>query len=366
MLGAVPRNGFSRLRIALTADPELPVPARLYGGIERIVDMLARGLAARGHDVTLFAHPDSATAGRLIPWPGHSSRSKTDTARNAATLARAVFAGQFDLIHSFSRIAYLAPILPLAMPKLMTYQRKITRRSIRLGVALSRGTLSFTAISRCMMQGVADLGTWHLVFNGVPLTTYRFCPDPGPEVPLVFLGRIEKIKGPHLAIEVARLSGVPLVIAGNVPLEHQDFFDTEIAPHVDGSRVKYIGPVDDEQKNILLQQACALLMPILWEEPFGIVMAEAMACGTPVIGLARGAVPEVVEHEVTGFVCKEINEMVSAVRALGKINRARCRNRAERQFGADVIVDAYECVYREMLDVSSNPRLSTWRHARTR
>ena len=121
------------LRIALTADPELPVPPLHYGGIERIVDMLVRGLAARGHDVTVFAHPDSATAGHLVPWPGRSSVSKSDTARNAATLARAVFAGQFDLVHSFSRIAYLAPILPLPIPKLMTYQREITRRSVRLG-----------------------------------------------------------------------------------------------------------------------------------------------------------------------------------------------------------------------------------------
>ena len=333
----------------MTADPELPVPPLLYGGIERIIDMLALGLVARGHDVTLFAHPASTAAGHLVPWPGRSSHSTTDTARNAATLAQAVFGGQFDLVHSFSRLAYLTPILPLPIPKLMTYQREITRRSVRLGLAISRGTLRFTAISRCMMQGIADLGTWHLVFNGVPLTTYRFCAEPGAEAPLVFLGRVERIKGPHLAIEVARRSGLPIVMAGNVPPEHRAFFEAEVAPHVNGESVKYLGPVDDIQKNKLLGQARALLMPVLWEEPFGIVMAEAMACGTPVIGLARGAVPEVVEHGVTGYVANDVEGLVAAVGQIGNISRAACRTRVEQLFSDVAVTDAYLAIYAEML-----------------
>lgn len=143
------------LRIALTADPELPVPPRLYGGIERVVDMLAGGLAARGHDVTLFAHRDSATSGRHVPWPGQASQSRADTFRNAVTLATEVYRNQFDVVHSFSRIACLPPILPLGLPKLMTYQRPISARSVKLGHSLSRGTLSYTAISDWMMQGVS-------------------------------------------------------------------------------------------------------------------------------------------------------------------------------------------------------------------
>ena len=346
------------IRVALTVDPELPVPPLHYGGIERIVDMLARGLNARNHQVTIFANSDSQTAGQLVPWPGRSSLSKVDTARNAETLARAVFSGKFDVVHSFSRMAYLCPILPLPIPKLMTYQREITRRSVRLGLAISRGTLSFTAISRSMMRAIDDLGTWHLVFNGVPLIAYRFCADPGPEAPLVFLGRVEKIKGPHIAIEVARRAGLSLVIAGNVPPEHRDFFEAEVAPHIDGVRMKYIGPVDDTRKNVLLGQARALLMPVLWEEPFGIVMAEAMACGTPVIGLARGAVPEVVEHGRTGFVCRNVDEMVSAVRAIDRIDRAECRVRTERLFSSGAVVDGYETVYREMLATAGDRRRS--------
>src|SRR5262249_45087918 len=158
---------------------------------------------------------------------------------------------------------------PGSIPKLMTYQREITRRSVQFGHALSRGSLWSTAISRWMMRDVQDVGTWRLVFNGVPLGSYNFQPDPGPDAPLVFLGRLEAIKGPHLAIEIARRASVPLVIAGNIAPEHRAWFDATVAPHVDGVQVAYVGPVDDSQKNELLGRACALLMPILWEEPFG-------------------------------------------------------------------------------------------------
>jgi glycosyltransferase involved in cell wall biosynthesis len=350
-IGAHERTWILRclVRIGLTADPEIPVPPMQYGGIERIVDMLARGLVARGHEVTVFAHPRSATAGNLVPWPGPNSRSGIDTARNAITLARKVMAGRFDLLHSFSRIAYLSPILPLQIPKLMTYQREISRRSVRLGHTLSRGTLWFSAISRAMMYNVADVGTWRLVFNGVPLSTYEFRSHSDPFAPLVFLGRIEEIKGPHLAIEIARRAGVPLVIAGNIPAEHRSWYEAQIAPYIDGENVTYIGPVDDRQKNELLGRARALLMPILWEEPFGIVMAEAMACGTPVLGFARGAVPEVVEHGITGFVVNNIDDFVAAVGRLGELNRAACRSRVERLYSDAAVVEGYLAVYAEML-----------------
>jgi glycosyltransferase involved in cell wall biosynthesis len=167
---------------------------------------------------------------------------------------------------------------------------------------------------------------------------------------LVFLGRVEEIKGPHLAIEIARRTNLPLVIAGNVPDNQRQFFETRIAPHIDGKAVSYIGPVDDAAKNALLGNARALLMPILWEEPFGIVMAEAMACGTPVLGLARGSVPEVVEHGVTGFVSDDVDGLVAAVRKLETISRDACRARAERLFSDTAVVENYLAVYREMLN----------------
>jgi glycosyltransferase involved in cell wall biosynthesis len=337
------------LRIALTADPELPVPPLHYGGIERIVDMLARGLVGRGHEVTVFAHADSQTAGRFIAWPGRDSGSRFDTLRNASALARHVLAGNFDIVHSCSRAAYLTPVLPLPIPKLMTYHRHIARRTVQLGHKLSRGTLWFSAVSRHLIRQVAELATWRIVFDGVPLSSYQFQANPGPDAPLVFLGRIEEIKGPHRAIQVARRSGLRLIIAGNVPAAHRAFFETEVKPHIDGAQISYVGPVDDTAKNALLGGARALLMPISWEEPSGIVMPEAMACGTPVVGLNRGAVPEYVEHGVTGYVADDLDGLVSGVRRLDAISRAACRERVERLFSSAAVVTAYESVYREMI-----------------
>lgn len=337
------------MRIALTADPELPVPPRLYGGIERIIDLLARELAERGHEVTLFAHPESASAGTLAPWPGGSSGSLPDTLKNAVTLARGVAWGGFDVVHSFSRIAYLLPILPFATPKLMTYQREISPRSVKWGHILSRGTLQFSAISQWMYRDVAHLGRWHIAPNGVPTQAYEFREAIGPDAPLVFLGRVEEIKGPHLAIEVAQRTGLPLIIAGNIPDAHRAWFEAHVAPHVDGKQIRFIGPVDDVRKNALLGSARAFLMPILWEEPFGIVMAEALACGTPVVGLNRGAVPEVVEHGVTGFVTETVDGLVDAMARLSQIDRRACRARVERLYSGRAIVEAYEAIYRSMI-----------------
>ena len=335
----------TQMRIALTADPELPVPPELYGGIERIVDGLARGLVARGHDVTLFANRRSNTAGRLVAWPGASSGSKADTLRNGFTLAREHLAHGFDVVHSFSRVAYLLPIIR-GVPKLMTYQRPVTPRTVRLGLAMSGGSLHFCAISRHMLAPVEEAARWHVVPNAVSLSTYSFKTHVEADAPLVFLGRIEEIKGPHLAIDVARRTGIPLVIAGNIPAGHEAWFEANVRPHVDGRLVSYVGPVNDAQKNGLLGRARAFLMPILWEEPFGIVMAEALACGTPVIGLRRGSVPEVVVDGVTGFVCDTLDDMVAAAGRIGRMSREACRARAESEYGMDVMVERYLTIYR--------------------
>lgn len=337
------------LNVVLTVDPEIPVPPVYYGGIERIVDMLARGLSRRGHHVSLFAHPQSTSPVQRIGWPGRRSGSALDSLRNMAALATASALRRADIVHSFSRLSYLLPLLALPIPKLMSYQRGITASTTARAVALSRGTLEFTALSRQMLAGRTLAGRWHIVPNGVDLPSYHFTPSVPDDAPLVFLGRVEEIKGPHLAIDVARACRIPLVIAGNIPPEHQPWFDRMIRPAIDGQMVSYVGPVDDEAKNALLGRARALLMPILWEEPFGIVMAEAMACGTPVLGLARGAVPEVVASGETGFVTHDVAELVEAVGKLPGISRQACRVRAEKFFSADPVVEAYLAIYRAMI-----------------
>lgn len=337
------------MRIALTVDPELPVPPAHYGGIERIVDMLARNLVRRGDEVTLFANRESTCPIPGVSWPGRNSRSRLDTIRNAATLSRHVTTGHFDLVHSFSRIAYLAPLLPLPIPKLMSYQREITPRTAAMAHRFSRGSLQFSAVSRHMMRPVEMIGRWHLVPNGVSLNTYSFRATVDADAPLAFLGRLEEVKGPHIAIEAARRAGLKLVLAGNVPDDHRAWFDAHVRPHIDGKQFRYVGPVNDLQKNQLLGDARAFLMPILWEEPFGIVMAEAMACGTPVLGFRRGAVPEVVETAVTGYVVDTVDELVAAISRVPKLDRLACRARVERLYSDTSVTEGYLRVYQEMI-----------------
>ena len=344
------------LRIGLTADPYLPVPPRLYGGIERIVDLLARGLAERGHCVVLFAHPESRTAGELVPYgsPPHQGLH-----RRAAELWQ-VGTGllrrrrRLDVVHSFGRLAALAPVLPLRrLPKLQCYQREVPWRSVALARRLGGNSILFAACSASLLRGGRDAGPWRVVFNGVDLSLYRFVPEVPADAPLVFLGRLEPIKGVHLAIAIARAAGRRLVIAGNrvETGSAAGYFEREIAPHLDGAdaAVRWAGPVDDAAKCELLGSAAALLMPIQWEEPFGIVMAEALACGTPVIGLRRGSVPEVVRDGVNGFVRDTAEEAAAAVRLLPGIDRREVRRDCEARFGSAAIVSAYEAIYRELL-----------------
>lgn len=335
------------LRVMLTADPELPVPPRLYGGIERIIALLAEGLAARGHDVVLVAHRESSAPGQLVAYARPDSHV-FDRIRNAVTIGRAAVRYRPDVIHSFGRLESLALTFPLQTPKVMSYQRAVTPRSVVWGRRLGRGRVAFAACSERMLEGVHDLARWRVIYNAVDTTRYRFAPIVPADAPLVFLGRIEPIKGPQVAIEIARRTGRRLVLAGNVPAEHQLFFDEHVRPYLDGVRITHAGPVDDAAKSELLSSAAALLMPILWEEPFGIVMAEALACGTPVLGLARGAVPEVVEHGVTGYVCEDRESLGAAVADLHRLDRTACRRAAEARFSHTVLVDAYESLYREL------------------
>lgn len=339
------------MKIAITADPMLPIPPALYGGIERIIDMLVRGLVARGHDVLLFAHADSKVPCRLVPYGGKSPRAAMDVLRNTISVSR-LLVERPDVVHSFGRLAYLTPLLGARIPKIMSYQREPSLRGIGRAASIARrGTLAFTGCSSYIARQIEPLAPSFAIHNGVVVGRYTPRHQVPVDAPLVFLGRIEAIKGAHVAVDVARQTGRRLVLAGNVPegREGRRYFETRIAPAVDGDRIRYVGPVDDVAKNDLLGRAAALLMPVEWNEPFGIVMTEALACGTPVIGFARGAVPEVVRDGVNGFLCADPAAMSECIARLDKIDRRACRADCETRFSDTVIVDAYERLYRDRI-----------------
>jgi glycosyltransferase involved in cell wall biosynthesis len=337
------------MRILITADPELPVPPKLYGGIERIVDLLVTELQARGHTVGLVAHPNSTSpATEFFPWTAMRSQDKFDAIQNTLTLWSAVQKFQPDIIHSFSRIAYLLPLLGSRLPKVMSYQRYPSRRTTSWGTKLARGSLTFTGCSDYICRiGQAAGGVWHTIYNCVELEKYSFQRKVAADAPLVFLSRIERIKGAHTAIAAARKAGRRLFIAGNQVNtdEGKRYWQEEITPYLDKDGIEYVGTVNDVQKNQLLGQAAAMIVPIEWDEPFGIVFAEALACGTPIIACPRGALPEIVRQGVDGYMINSVEEASVAIGRLSKIDRRNCRQRAEQFFSAKVIVNKYESLY---------------------
>jgi glycosyltransferase involved in cell wall biosynthesis len=347
------------VRIAITVDPTIPVPPDLYGGIERIVDFLVRGLIERGNKVTLFAHPASRTPARLYfygipPHCGWRARSG-ELWQVGSGLWR--MRNELDVVHSFGRLAALLPILPYRkVVKIQSYQRdNVPWRSVRIATRLAGKSICFTGCSTSVYRDRANQGElggdWRTIFNGVDLAKYEFKPVVAPDAPLVFLGRLERIKGVHNAIAIARAAGRKLIIAGNKVETGPDanYFHQEVAPQIDDDRVKYIGPVNDVQKNELLGQSGALLMPIEWEEPFGIVMVESLACGTPIIAFPRGSVPEVVREGVNGFAATNTVEASLKVRRLSEIDRLHVRKDCEVRFSHQVIVSQYEALYFELL-----------------
>jgi glycosyltransferase involved in cell wall biosynthesis len=338
------------MRIVVTADPEIEVPPRLYGGIERVVDGLVRRYRARGHQVCLVAKPGSeCPADAFHPWPGASSLSKVDSLRNGLALWQAVRAFKPDVIHSFSRIAYLTPLLRGRTPIIMSYQRDPTMRTVGLAVKLAAShVLSFTGCSDYIASlGRQAGGDWVGIPNFAEMDALKFSPTVAADAPLVFLSRVEHIKGAHWAIEIARRTGQRLIIAGN----HSDsgpegeYWSEKILPEIGRDGVEYVGAVNDAQKNKLLGEARAMIVPIQWNEPFGIVFAEALACGTPVISCPRGSLTEIVRPGIEGFLIKSIEEGCEAVGKLGAIDRAACRRRAEEAYSPDVVVTRYLDLY---------------------
>ena len=349
------------MRILLTADAELPVPPLHYGGIERVIASLIEEFRRRGHVVGLVAHSDSsASVDAFFPWPGKSSQRRMDSLRNTLELTKAVKAFRPDVIHSFSRLMWLFPLALTArrLPIVMSYQRDPSGRTVRLARRIMGNRLCFTGCS----QSIADLGLsrgggeWNGIPNFIDPEKLTFMPSVSSDAPLVFLSRIEPIKGCHTAIAIAKASGRRLLIAGNRVETGgaAGYWDREIAPHLGRDGIEYVGTVDDVQKNELLGSAAAMLVPIEWEEPFGIVFAEALACGTPVISCPRGALPEIVDQGRHGFLVNSVEGGVAAVRRMGDISRAECRRRVEENFTIEIVAGKYLDLFQQEIELFSN------------
>ena len=343
------------LRILLIMDPFIAVPPQHYGGIERVIADLANGLHRRGHQVTLWAAPGSSIQGKVVPFGRESEWTRWSNIRNTVYLSSRLWGlrGKVDLIHNFGRLAYLTSVLRWDLPKVQTYMRTVDANNMILARRLGERRLHYTAVSAAIRDtGAPGGGEWSVIYNCAPVEQFTFRGDTDPATaPLVFLGRLERCKGAHTAIAIARQAGRKLIIAGNISsLPHeQKYFREEVEPQLDGGQTHYIGPVDNAAKNRLLGNAAALLMPIEFEEPFPVVLPEALLCGTPVIAFRRGGVPEGIDHGRTGFLCDTKEEMVAAVQHLSKIDRAVCRAEAIRRFSDDAILAEYEQLYYRLL-----------------
>lgn len=335
----------AKLHIALIADPEIPVPPVYYGGIERLIDLLIRGLKKNGHEITLFAHQDSVTAADCFFGYSAANQSVSGLFKNTFLVSKLLLKKP-DVIHSFGRLAYLSALLPTSVPKIMSYQREPTIFQVKKAIKIAaKNSMYFTGCSDYITDQIKPFAPASTIYNAVSLEDYQFKEEVQTDAPLVFLGRIELVKGAHNAIKVAQQTGRKLVIAGNVPANAKTYFDLEIAPFIDQKNICYIGPVNNQEKNELLGNAAALLMPIEWNEPFGIVMAEALACGTPVIAFERGAAKEVVINGTNGWLCRTIPDMVNAVARIRTISRKDCRKDAELRFSEAVLIKNFEELY---------------------
>jgi glycosyltransferase involved in cell wall biosynthesis len=335
------------MKILIIMDPGIMIPVKGYGGHERLVEMFAKEYHRLGHEVDLLITTGSHVKGCKVHGLGKEGfpPEKKD-ARKAIFRAWKFLRkrrNDYDLIHNFGRLIYLLPVLNKKVKKIMTYGREIRARNIEYILKLPHRNLVFTGCSQNLIDRASVPGEWHAVYNAIEFDKYD-CKENLPEdAPLMFLGRIEKIKGCHTAIAVAKETNNKLIIAGNIsPLaEEQEYFEKEIKPFIDEEQIIHVGGVNDEQKNYWLGKSKALLFPIEWNEPFGIVMIEAMACGTPVLAFNKGSVDEVVENGFTGFKLKTINEMEDHVKNIASTNRKTVREKAEKRFDVRTIANQY-------------------------
>ena len=340
------------MRIAQIAPLTEPVPPQLYGGTERVVSLLTEELVSRGHEVTLFASGDSETDARLVSVTREALRlgpEDVDPNLHLMLELSQVFerAHQFDVIHS--HVDYYA--LPFARlvrtPVVTTLHGRLDLRGLP-SVFERFSDAPLVSISDSQREPIPGANWAATVYNGTDLAEFTFNETGGDD--FVFVGRICPEKNIEGAIAIAQRTGVPLRIAAKIDPVDLEYYDSVIKPLIDGRQVEYLGELGGADKDQLLGSARALLFPVDWPEPFGLAMTEAMACGTPVLALRRGSVPEVVEDGVTGFVRDSEDDLVAVVDEVIHLSRRACRDRVERLFSVAVMTDGYESVYESLTE----------------
>ncbi|WP_414573591.1 glycosyltransferase family 4 protein [Nostoc sp. CCY 9925] len=340
------------MRIAQVAPLLERVPPPAYGGIELVVGLLTDELVRRGHEVTLFASGDSISLAKLMSVHPHALRldrtikdySIYEMLELASVYQRAA---EFDIIHSHMGYAALPYANLVTTPTVHTLHGIFTPDNEKM---FSFGKKQpYVSISDAQREPRLGLNYVATVYNGIDINNYEFYPQPKNPPYLAFLGRISPEKGVHLAIEIAQQAGWPLKIAGKVDVVDVEYFDTQIKPQIDGKQIQYLGEANHAQKNALMGGAVATLFPITWREPFGLVMVESMASGTPVIAMRLGSTQEVISHGKTGFLCDGVQECISAIGKVTELDRYACRQYVQNCFSIENMVDGYEAVYQQIM-----------------
>jgi len=345
------------LRIAMVAPLWASVPPATYGGTELMIHLLTEELVERGHEVTLFAAGGSHTRARL-----HSIGDSTVSeamARGEAFeyihYANALFAevlraaNSFDVIHNHLGCSFIPFGSATATCLLTTPHTVLSVDDLWALQRHARAPLAAVSHYQAEVLPIERRRAVRVIHHGIDFDAYGF--SPRHDGYLAFLGRMGPQKSPLDAIRIARRAGMPLVLAGKPQnAEEECYFARDVLPHVDGKNVVHVGAVNHRQKNELLGAAAALLFPIQGEEAFGLAMIEAMACGTPVIAMGLGSVPEVVAHKRTGFVCASLSEMIQAVAQVPGIDRRACRAHVAEHFSVQRMTDKYDAVYRQILE----------------
>jgi glycosyltransferase involved in cell wall biosynthesis len=349
------------MRIAQIAPLAESVPPKLYGGTERVVAWLVDELVELGHEVTLFATGDSVTRATLHPaWPRalRLGRPRSDpmAAQTALLEAIAQRAADFDIVHAHIDWLHLPLFSRIGVPFVTTLHGRLDLPGLPEVISHfpSAPYVSISNNQRIPLKHANWAGT---VYHGLPADMFRPVFEPGSY--LAFLGRLTPEKGPETAIRIARAAGMRLKIAAKIPRAERGYFKERLEPQVDGDRIQLVGEVNDEAKERFLAGAAALLFPIDWPEPFGLVMIEAMACGTPVIAFRSGSVPEVVDDRITGFVVDGEAGAVDAIGRLGELDRGRVRAHFERRFTARRMAQEYLRHYQALASASPSQRKET-------